>query len=130
MYHPIFQMTLQERRTSGGLMLHYTTDVLTPTSWFIPRRFQKKSVRALNECCWSLTFRVRMSKRKRSRLRLRSRLGNFIEWFDYATYTYFAITIGQVFFPDSSVDSTLYGFRNLRSLVRFPSAWRCVLGSW
>ena len=25
-------------------------------------------------------------------------LGNFIEWFDYATYTYFAITIGQVFF--------------------------------
>ena len=24
-------------------------------------------------------------------------LGNFIEWFDYATYTYFAITIGQVF---------------------------------
>ena len=21
-------------------------------------------------------------------------LGNFIEWFDYATYTYFAITIG------------------------------------
>lgn len=35
-------------------------------------------------------------------------LGNFIEWFDYATYTYFAITIGQVFFPDSSVDSTLW----------------------
>ena len=24
-------------------------------------------------------------------------LGNFIEWFDYATYTYFAITIGIVF---------------------------------
>lgn len=37
-------------------------------------------------------------------------LGNFIEWFDYATYTYFAITIGQVFFPDSSVDSTLMAF--------------------
>ena len=37
-------------------------------------------------------------------------LGNFIEWFDYATYTYFAITIGQVFFPDSEVNSTLMAF--------------------
>lgn len=37
-------------------------------------------------------------------------LGNFIEWFDYATYTYFAITIGMVFFPDSAVDSTLLAF--------------------
>lgn len=37
-------------------------------------------------------------------------LGNFIEWFDYATYTYFAITIGKVFFPESSVDSTLMAF--------------------
>ena len=37
-------------------------------------------------------------------------LGNFIEWFDYATYTYFAITIGQVFFPGSTVDSTLMAF--------------------
>ena len=34
-------------------------------------------------------------------------LGNFIEWFDYATYTYFAITIGIVFFPESEVNSTL-----------------------
>ena len=37
-------------------------------------------------------------------------LGNFIEWFDYATYTYFAITIGQVFFPGSEVNSTLMAF--------------------
>ena len=37
-------------------------------------------------------------------------LGNFIEWFDYATYTYFAITIGQVFFPESAIDSTLMAF--------------------
>ena len=37
-------------------------------------------------------------------------MGNFIEWFDYATYTYFAITIGKVFFPESSVDSTLMAF--------------------
>ena len=26
-------------------------------------------------------------------------LGNFIEWFDYATYSYFAIVISRVFFP-------------------------------
>ena len=27
-------------------------------------------------------------------------LGNFIEWFDYASYSYFAVTIGLVFFPE------------------------------
>ena len=27
-------------------------------------------------------------------------LGNFIEWFDYATYSYFAIVIANVFFPN------------------------------
>ncbi|MEG0792038.1 MAG: MFS transporter [Gordonibacter sp.] len=37
-------------------------------------------------------------------------LGNFIEWFDYATYAYFAITIGIVFFPESEVDSTMLAF--------------------
>ena len=41
---------------------------------------------------------------------LSSFLGNFIEWFDYATYTYFAITIGVVFFPESEVNSTLLSF--------------------
>ncbi len=41
---------------------------------------------------------------------LSSFLGNFLEWFDYATYTYFAITIGVVFFPESTVDSTLMAF--------------------
>lgn len=41
---------------------------------------------------------------------LSSFLGNFIEWFDYATYTYFAITIGVVFFPESEVNSTLLAF--------------------
>ena len=28
-------------------------------------------------------------------------LGNFIEWFDYASYSYFATTIALVFFPTS-----------------------------
>lgn len=37
-------------------------------------------------------------------------LGNFIEWFDYATYAYFAVTIGIVFFPESEVNSTLLAF--------------------
>lgn len=37
-------------------------------------------------------------------------LGNFIEWFDYATYTYFAIEIGLVFFPDAGSSSTLLAF--------------------
>lgn len=41
---------------------------------------------------------------------LSSFLGNFIEWFDYATYTYFAVTIGMVFFPESAVNSTLLAF--------------------
>lgn len=41
---------------------------------------------------------------------LSSFLGNFIEWFDYATYAYFAITIGIVFFPESEVNSTLLAF--------------------
>ncbi|MEG0072480.1 MAG: MFS transporter [Raoultibacter sp.] len=30
---------------------------------------------------------------------LSSFLGNFIEWFDYATYSYFAVIIAKVFFP-------------------------------
>ena len=29
-------------------------------------------------------------------------LCNFIEWFDYATYTYFAVVISQVFFPSDN----------------------------
>lgn len=27
-------------------------------------------------------------------------LGNFIEWFDYASYSYFAVVIGTIFFPE------------------------------
>lgn len=50
------------------------------------------------------------SKGSLGRVALSSFLGNFIEWFDYATYTYFAITIGAVFFPESGVNSTLMAF--------------------
>ncbi|WP_418381633.1 MFS transporter, partial [Adlercreutzia sp.] len=50
------------------------------------------------------------SKGALGRVALSSFLGNFIEWFDYATYTYFAITIGAVFFPESGVNSTLMAF--------------------
>lgn len=45
------------------------------------------------------------------RVAVSSFLGNFIEWFDYATYTYFAIQIGEVFFPeDSGINSTLLAY--------------------
>ena len=37
-------------------------------------------------------------------------LGNFIEWFDFGTYTYFAIIIGEVFFPEAGANSTLWSF--------------------
>lgn len=50
------------------------------------------------------------SKGALGRVALSSFLGNFIEWFDYATYTYFAITIGAAFFPESGVNSTLMAF--------------------
>lgn len=33
---------------------------------------------------------------------LSSFLGNFIEWFDYASYSYFATVIAGVFFPSSN----------------------------
>lgn len=31
---------------------------------------------------------------------LASFIGNFIEWFDYASYGYLAVIIGNVFFPN------------------------------
>lgn len=34
-------------------------------------------------------------------------IGNFIEWFDYASYGYLAIVIGHVFFPDSDPTTQL-----------------------
>ncbi len=38
-------------------------------------------------------------------------LGNFIEWFDYASYSYFAVTIGLVFFPEGDpVVTTMSAF--------------------
>ncbi len=38
-------------------------------------------------------------------------LGNFIEWFDYASYSYFAVTIGIVFFPEGDpIVNTMMAF--------------------
>ncbi|WP_103063021.1 MFS transporter [Actinomyces qiguomingii] len=34
-------------------------------------------------------------------------IGNFIEWFDYASYGYLAVVIGEVFFPDSDPTTRL-----------------------
>lgn len=69
-------------------------------------------------------------------------LGNFIEWFDYASYSYFATTIALVFFPSGNhtvamlqtfgvfalsfvlrpiVGATSAIRRGARALLRFPS---------
>jgi MHS family proline/betaine transporter-like MFS transporter len=34
-------------------------------------------------------------------------IGNFMEWFDFAVYGFFAVTIGQVFFPSDSETASL-----------------------
>lgn len=34
------------------------------------------------------------------KLTFSSFMGNFIEWFDYASYTYFATVIATIFFPN------------------------------
>ena len=48
-------------------------------------------------------------------------LGNFIEWFDFATYLYFAVTLGIVFFPDAGASGTLMTFAvfAISFLIRF-----------
>ena len=65
-------------------------------------------------------------------------LGNFIEWFDYASYSYFAATIALVFFPSGNHTVCLHCHsyfvrsvhcfgaiaairRDARALLRFPS---------
>ena len=34
-------------------------------------------------------------------------IGNFVEWFDYASYGYFAIVIAHAFFPEVAPESAL-----------------------
>jgi MFS transporter, MHS family, proline/betaine transporter len=34
-------------------------------------------------------------------------IGNFMEWFDFAVYGFFAVTIGKVFFPSDSDTASL-----------------------
>ena len=45
-------------------------------------------------------------------------LGNFIEWFDYASYSYFATTIALVFFPTDNHTVTM---RSRRSRIGAPT---------
>ena len=56
-------------------------------------------------------------------------LGNFIEWFDYASYSYFATTIALVFFPtDNHTVAMLQDRKSTRlnsshvALSRMPSS--------
>ena len=44
-------------------------------------------------------------------------LGNFIEWFDYASYSYFATTIALVFFPTDNVRAILPPASNRRTVL-------------
>lgn len=48
-------------------------------------------------------------------------IGNFIEWFDYAMYGYFAVVISTVFFPDTDPHAALvltFGLFALSFLIR------------
>ena len=41
------------------------------------------------------------------RIAVAAGFGNFMEWFDFAVYGFFATTIGHVFFPSHSATSEL-----------------------
>ena len=54
---------------------------------------------------------------------------NFIEWFDYATYSYFAVVIAQVFFPnDDPALALIQTFAVFASVVFAASNRRYLLG--
>ena len=57
-------------------------------------------------------------------------IGNFVEWFDYASYGYFATVIAHAFFPEIAPTAALTRSRRARSLrrtaARAPSAWTGV----
>lgn len=50
-------------------------------------------------CQNSLTFSVEEQRKTLKKVTFSSFLGNFIEWFDYASYSYLATVIAMVFFP-------------------------------
>ncbi|MGP4014745.1 MFS transporter [Saccharopolyspora sp. 5N708] len=58
------------------------------------------------------------ARRTRHRAALAAGVGNFMEWFDFAVYGFFAPTMGKVFFPDSSATMGL-----LSSLAVFGVAF-------
>lgn len=65
------------------------------------------------------------------RAALASSLGNFIEWFDYASYSYFATVIAVVFFPTTNPQLALvetFGVFALSFLLRPIGA--IVWGNW
>ncbi|WP_418863901.1 MFS transporter, partial [Slackia exigua] len=50
-------------------------------------------------------------QRTLKRVTFSSFLGNFIEWFDYASYSYLATVIAVAFFPDvDKAVATMYAF--------------------
>ena len=55
-------------------------------------------------------------------------LGNFIEWFDYASYSYFATTIALVFFPSGNHGRHAADVRRVCTVIRASSDRCTVLG--
>lgn len=58
-------------------------------------------------------------------------IGNFIEWFDYASYGYLALVIGKVFFPESDNSAqqlSTFGLFAMSFLLRPVGA--VVWGAW
>lgn len=58
-------------------------------------------------------------RQTRTRVLTASFIGNFVEWFDYAVYGYFAVVISEVFFPDSKNKLLLtFGLFAISFLIR------------
>ncbi len=54
-------------------------------------------------------------------------IGNFVEWFDYGIYGYFAPTIVTVFFPGEDRSRAAFLLRGLRADLRHPAGrWRVL----
>lgn len=72
-----------------------------------------------------------ITRRDLKRAARASFIGNFIEWFDYATYGFLAVVIGRVFFPDSDPNAqrlSAYAIFAISFILRPIGA--VVWGNW
>lgn len=64
---------------------------------------------------------VKLDPKTRNRVVGASFVGNFVEWFDYGAYSFFAVAIGAAFFPEGDKTAQLlgtYGILALSFLIR------------